>query len=417
MSRNLLIAVTLFFVLGLAAAWNGRRVRDSLALVEGQVAAANQQRMEMAKVNAGEMSADGRTRPEDSVLVLADRVAPRMVSSTPGLAGAAIGQAALRQTIWRPTTWGAERALEVFENAQTMAAGHFDLALVMVFVLPLVILYAPREDMLLLALGPAVSLVGIAISGAPLGSLDTWLRTAMWLVLTGAYGFLWLVVRRREPSYWQSGVIYGTIVVVLPALAPLIGSLLAPPPSRVLMAQQTLAALRPVMEKTSRELAPFYETHPEYADNGRQAAEYDQVRLRAEAERRAVTAPLLAAADSQAGTHQLVVAVLAKLSPASTLYLALVETSGTGTSRQEAFEELAREFGRKWAAEIRMRLTKGHPIRPAELEQMPRFAYVEQSVGGWLVPSGVGLLALFAWIGALIALKDRVLPTAAGPSA
>ncbi len=412
MNRNLLITVALFFTLGLTAAWNGRRVRESLSQVEAQVASANQQRMEIGKMSSAAMSADGRLRAEDSVVLLAERVAPWMVSSVPSLAGAALGQATLRSTIWHPTSWGAERGLEVFENPQTMAAGHFDLALVMVFGLPLVMLFAPREETILLLLGPAVSLVGIATSGAPLGSVDTWVRTAMWLLLTGVYGFLWLIVRRREPSYWLKGVIYATMVILVPALVPLIGSLVVSPPSRVLLAEQTQTALRPVMEKTSRELAPFYETHPEFAEGGRTPAEYDQVRLRVEAERRAAIAPLLRAADSRAAWHQRVVEILAKLSPASTLYLALVETAGTGTSRQEAFEESALEFGQKWSADIKARIGKGHPIRPAELNQMPRFTYVEQSVGGWFLPSGLGLLGLLAWFGILRALKDRALPTA-----
>lgn len=411
MSRNLLVAVTLFFALGLAAAWNGRRVRESLAQVEAQVAGANRQRMEIGKLNAGAMSADGRPRAEDSVLVLAEHVAPWLISSTPGLAGAAVGQSAMRNTIWRPTTWGAERGLEVFENAQTMAAGHFDLALVMVVLLPLVILYAPRQETILLTLGPAVSLVAIALSGAPLGSLDTWLRTAMWLLLTGLYGFLWLAVRRREPSYWLKALIYVAMVILVPALAPLIGSLAVPPPSRVLLAQQTQSALRPVMEKTSRELSPFYEAHPEFAEGGHTAAQYDQVRLRVEAERRAAVTPWLNAAESRAAGHQRVVEILAKLSPASILYLALLETAGTGTSRQEAFEESAREFGQKWSADIKVRMGKGHPIRPAELDQMPRYTYVEQSPGSWLFPAAVGLLGLLAWFGVLRALKDRALPT------
>ena len=176
------------------------------------------------------------------------------------------------------------------------------------------------------------------------------------------------------------------------------------------MAQQTQSALRPVMEKTSRELAPFYESHPEFADGDRPTAEYDRVRLRAESERQAAVAPLLNAAAARAAGHQRVVEILATLSPASTLHLALLETAGTGTSRQEAFEASALEFGQKWSADIQARLGKGHPIRAGELDQMPRFTYVEQSILSWLLPAGVGWLVLLAWAGVLRALKDRAWP-------
>lgn len=407
MNRKLILALAAFLVLGMAAAWNGRRMRDALAQVQTQVVSANLQRLEIGKLNAGLSSPTGRPRMEDSVLAVAERVAPWMVSAPAGMAGAAVGQAALRSTIWHPTSWGAEPGLDVFENAQTMASGHFDLALVMVFALPLVILFAPRQDNVMLAMGPVVSLVGILMSGAPLASADTWLRTAAWLVLIGLYGFFWLMVRNRQSVYWMTGVTYLALVVLVPGLAVMVGELVVPPPSRVLLAEGTQEYLRPVMEKSSRALAPFYENHPEYVEGGLTAADYDRVRLGAEAERHAALAPLLGEAEAKAESHRNMVEILAKLSPAAILHLALLETSGTGLSRQAAFEDGAREFGRKWAAEIKMRLEKGHPLRPADLDQLPVFTYQEQPAGSWLTPVGIALLSLLAWLGVLRATGKK----------
>ena len=401
MNRKLILAVGAFLVLGLAAAWNGRRMREGLSQLQTQVASANLQRLEIGKLNAGLSSPAGRPRMEDSVLALAERVAPWMASAPAGMAGTAVGQAALRSTIWHPTSWGAEPGLDVFENAQTMASGHFDLALVMVFALPLVILFAPRQDRVMLALGPVVSLAAILMSGAPLASADTWLRTAAWLALTGLYGFFWLMLRERQSVYWMTGVIYVVLVVLVPGLAVMLGELIVPPPSRVQLAERTQEYLRPVMEKSSRALAPFYESHPEYVEGGLTAADYDRVRLNAEAERHAATAPLLNEAEAKAEGHRQVVEILAKLSPAAILHLALLETAGTGVSRQSAFEASAREFGKKWAADIKIRLEKGHPIRPADLDQLPVFTYQEQAVESWMMPVGIGLLSLLAWLGVL----------------
>lgn len=407
MNRKLILAVAAFLVLGLAAAWNGRRMREPLMQVRTQVAAANLQRREIGKLNASLSSPTGRPRMEDSVLALAERVAPWMVSAPSGMAGAAVGQATLRSTIWHPTSWGAEQGLDVFENAQTMASGHFDLALVMVFALPLVILFAPRHDRAMLALGPVVSLVAILMSGAPLASADTWLRTAAWLLLTGLYGLFWLMVRDRQSVYWMTGVTYLALVVLVPGFVVLLGEQLVPPPSRVRLAERTQEYLRPVMEKSSRALAPFYENHPEYVEGGLTAADYDRVRLGAEAERHAAVAPLLGEAEAKAESHRNVVEILAKLSPAAILHLALLETSGTGLSRQAAFEDSAREFGRKWAAEIKMRLEKGHPMRPADLDQLPVFTYQEQPVESWLMPVAIALVSLLVWLGALRATAKK----------
>ena len=407
MSRNLLLAVAAFVCLGLAAAWNGRRLRDTLGQVESQVASANHQRLEIGKLNAGFPATAGRPRAEDSVLVLAERVAPWMVISPSPLAGAAAGQAALRSTIWRATSWGAEQGLEVFENAQTMAVGHFDLALVMVFALPLVILFAPRQDSVLLALGPAVSLAGILLSGAPLGIADTWLRTLVWLMLTGLYGYFWLLVRRRQPLYWMAAVYVMVLVVLVPGAAVVIGELVVPPPSRVELARATQVALRPVMETSSRQLAPFYESHPEYVEGELTPADYDRVRLRADAERRAAMESLLRQTEARAASHRQTVEILATLSPAAILHLGLLETAGTGVSRQSDFEVSAKEFGGKWAAEIQAGLAKGHPLRPAELEHFPKFTYQEQTAGSWLLPAGISLLSLLAWLGVLKATEKK----------
>ena len=408
MNRKLILALAAFLVLGLAAAWNGRRMREALAQVQTQVASANLQRLEIGKLNAGLSSPTGRPRMEDSVLALAERVAPWMASAPSGMAGAAVGQAALRNTIWHPTSWGAEPGLDVFENAQTMASGHFDLALVMVFALPLVILFAPRQDTVMLAMGPLVSFVGIVLSGAPLASADTGLRTVAWLLLTGLYGFFWLMVRQRQSVYWMTGVTYLVLVVLVPGLAVMLGELMVPPPSRVLLAQRIQESLRPVMEKSSRALAPFYERHPEYVEGGLTVADYDRVRLDADAERHAAVAPLLSEAEAKAAGHRQAVEILAKLSPSAILHLALLETAGTGLSRQAAFEASARDFGGKWAAAIKTRLEKGHPMRPADLDQLPVFTHQEQPMESWLMPVGIGLLSLLVWLGALKVIGKKI---------
>ncbi|MBY0507193.1 MAG: DUF3526 domain-containing protein [Bryobacteraceae bacterium] len=407
MNRSLLAVAAGFLALGLAAGWSGRHTRETLQQIEVHVAQANQQRLEIGKLNAGFTSTEGRPRAEDSVVASADGVAPWMVSGTPSLAGAAIGQAAFRRVVWRPTSWGAEAGLEIFDNAQTMAAGHFDLALVMVFGLPLVILLAPRHDAVLLVLGPAVSLAGILLTGAPLDRPDTWLRTAAWLALTGLYGACWWMVRRREPAFWQAAVVYVTLVVLLPGLASLLAELVLPPPSRLEIAAQKQVALRPVMAKTSRELAPFYETHPEFAEGGRTPADYDRIRLAAEAERQAALASVTQPAAGRVAFHRIAAQLLGMSSPAAIFHLALLETAGTGVSRQDSFEQSALDFGRKWSAELKARIGRGHPMRPADLDSLPVFQYQEQPVMDWLISFGVGAVSLIAWLGVVQLFRKK----------
>ena len=407
MNRNLALATAAFLFLSLAAIWNGRRMHDTLGQVDLQIFGANEQRLAMWKLNNGFASPDGRPRIEDSVVAVAERVAPWMALPASPLAGLAIGQASLRNVIWHATTWGAEPALEVLENAQTSAGGHFDLSLILVFVLPLYVLFAPRHDALMLAVGPTVSLIGVLAGGAPLASADTWLRAAVWIVLIAVYGYFWLALRERLSSYLITGVVYLTLVAVLPALAIVVGSLVAPPPSRVVQAEHVQAALRPVMEVNSRNLAPYYETHPEYVEGGHTVADYDRAKLDANARRHAVLGPVLAEVEASAATHRTVVKVLALLSPAAILHLALVETAGTGVSRPEAFVAIANDFGQRWSTQVKAYAATGHPLRPADFDQLPHFTYVEQPLLSWLIPAGVGLVALLFWLAVLMTQRPK----------
>ena len=157
----------------------------------------------------------------------------------------------------------------------------------------------------MLALGPVVSLVGILLSGAPLLIADTWLRAGSWLLLTGIYGLFWLSLRRRELVYWMSATVYVVLVVLAPGLALATAGLILPAPSRLELAARTQAALRPAMAKTSRELAPFYESSPEFAEGGATPADYDRVRLAAEEEWREAVEPLRQQAEAGAAAHRM----------------------------------------------------------------------------------------------------------------
>lgn len=405
MSRNLILSLTAFVLLCLGAAWNGRQVRETLAQLDSQVATANRQRLEIGKLNSSFPSVDGRPRTEDSVVAMTERAAPWMAVTTPSLAGAAIGQVALRRTVWLPTVSGAARALDPFENAQTLAAGHFDLALVLIFAWPLLLLFASGQDALRLAVGPLMSLISIPLSGAPLGSADTWLRLAVWIVLAALYGWFWLQLQTRVRLPWLAGAAYAVLVLLIPGLAILLADLAVPPPSRIAQAQRIQEALRPVMDKTSLELAPFYENHPEFVAPGHTIAEYDQTRLRADAARQAAIAPVLQASADAASLHQTAVKILGVLSPASALHLALLETAGTGLTRQADFEVTAQDFGRKWSADVKARVAQGRPLQPADFDRLPRFTYEEQSAAGWLMSAGLGLVALAVWAGAAKAFR------------
>jgi ABC-2 type transport system permease protein len=212
--------------------------------------------------------------------VVGGRLGPRYAMLPPGpLAPLAIGQSDLLPYYFKVSTDARETivAAAEIENPHRLLVGRFDLAFVLVFLYPLLILAVTynmlsaekEQGTLALALSQPISLgtlvtgkvvlralvlIGIVVSfsvlallagGARLAAPGAGARLALWLTAVAAYGALWFALAVLITSLGRQSATNATIlatlwlalVVLLPALFNLLATTVYPVPSRVEMIQ------------------------------------------------------------------------------------------------------------------------------------------------------------------------------------
>ena len=188
------------------------------------------------------------------------------------------------------------------ESPLNLMVGRFDLAFVVIYLLPLLVLALSfnvlseeREQgtlaltlsqpvsargvvaaklafRALLAVGMVlgVSLVGLLVTGG-FGAPG---RILLWCAAVVAYALFWFVLAAwvnglRRSSAWNATVLVGAwlvLVVVLPAAINIAAGLLHPLPSRVQMITAQREASNEAVNRRSELLARYLEDHPEMAE-------------------------------------------------------------------------------------------------------------------------------------------------------
>lgn len=319
------------------------------------------------------------------------------------------------------------------------AAGRFDLAFVIIFILPLVILAASYDlwsrerergvaAMVLsqpVAVGPLLavkalarglvvllpSIVIILIVAAWAGARELSGLTALALTVL-AYGGFWLAVaivinllaRSSTEAAIAAGAIWLLVVVMLPSMTLATVDLVTPAPPEMRFATELKARKAEITERQRlyREAnpTPVQTPTPRIADRLR-ALYADRVALDSE------IAPMIAAHQHAKHARRQVLEAARFFLPSVATQDALDRIAGSDADRALAFESQAR------AAQLELRrLYKSHLDRdalltPAEYDNAPRFHLLE--IGG---PFQVGVLAdlaaLFTSI-LIILLAARVL--------
>ena len=449
-----LIAV-LFALASLLALVNGHRW--VVAQRAAQVTAAHEeqtrhaaQQADIARLESGALTLPAFADPRNPQAA-AGRLGPRyaMLPHAP-LAALAIGQSDVLPSYLKVTTEAREQVLAAAEttNPHHLLSGRFDLAFVVIYLLPLLILAgsydllsAERErGTLRLALSQPVSarslLAGkLAVRAALYAALVATLALlawstvvdrsaaggaatmAVWVVCVLAYGGFWfalaaLVNGWGRPSATNAMVLASgwlLFVVLVPSMTNVVAQAAYPVPSRVEMIQ----AMRVAAEETSRQgsqvLARYYDDHPELAGGGaRTATDASLLRVAIDAEIAARVHPVSARYETQLAGQQQVVARLRLLSPALLLQDALNDLSGTGQARHQWYTAAVSAFHAQWRDYFTGLIRARQPV--LRYDDLPRFAFADESaavlarrVGGslaWLVAA-----AALAGVAAAITLR------------
>ena len=363
-----------------------------------------------------------------------------------GLASFAVGQSDIQLNyvpVSMNPTHTTTNNLEL-ENPLNLMTGSFDIAFVLIFLLPIFILAISydllssekeRGTLAMILAHPislkellaskiiaragvlVASILGLGLAalfavGTNLESADTWARFGLWITATLLYSLFWFAMAVMVNVYGRNSAANGialagtwlALVVVLPTLVSLLATTIYPAPSRM---ELTVAArdAQPAAEKTyMARLDEYYYDHLEFIPEGdERATDFLTVAM---ANRNAIekaVRPLYDEFQGQLNRQESLVQRFQFISPAIMMQLALNEVSGNSADRYEHFLNQAYDFHARWGEYFSVKFLQRDPLRPADYDRFPAFQFQEESFGTVmmrLVPSLLGMIVLLT--GALL---------------
>jgi ABC-2 type transport system permease protein len=403
---------------------------------------------ETGRIRAHEAEIARIDREKAKVSAFADPRNPDAVGRTLGaryailpptaLAPLAIGQSDLLPSYLKMTTEAKEIVLAAteLENPQRLLTGRFDLAFVLIYLYPLLILAlaynllsAEREQgTLVLALAQPVSLrtlvvgkvvtrfalfvgailvlaaIALAIGGIDVASPGALSRLTLWVAAVSAYGLFWFSVALAaaaagKPSStnatWLAGA-WLVFVVLVPSVLNIVVTAMYPVPSRVEMVQAVRVASDEANEQGTKLLAKYYEDHPELAsgDADQLMDDFNRVRVAVSAEVERSVGPVLQRYAQQLERQQRVVARARFASPAILMQDILNDVAGTGATRHRAFLDQVAVYHQRWRDYFVRLVFERRQLR--DYSDVPQFTWIEETAGTVarrVAPGLVGLLA------------------------
>jgi len=308
-------------------------------------------------------------------------------------------------------------AHDTFRNPIQQLFGHFDLAFVLVYLIPLIvialsynILSAEREQgTLKLVLSQPITLgkwllVKIIFRFAAIYSLVvfwlllmlvtlglSWTFTGvLWLLLLtglyiGLYFFLSLLVNLLSRNSGTNAVILVSawlfFVMIFPATIGLLATTLYPVPSRVKQLSEMRTAEKHAKEKGSKLLARFYEDHPELAisqASNKNAAlkrfnTYLNTKYVVAKDIALHTRSIVAHHARQIQSRRELAGSLRFLSPAILYQESLNEIAGTSSRHFLAYQQQVQHFYMKWRKTISQKVFRNQMMTKEDLLNLPQF--------------------------------------------
>jgi len=307
------------------------------------------------------------------------------------------------------------------ENPWHLLSGHFDLAFVIIYLLPLVIfaigynlLSGEREDgTLKLLLSQPLTLLtvifakitvraGVLLGGSVLlpllilgimrpqilQHLDL---TLWWTLLIGAYALFWCAVvvffNILKTSSASNAVLlmisWVLIVLVCPVLLNMAVSFINPAPSRAELATRTRNATAQAMETNAEDFSTDYD-HMYAPDGLRPQDGHIEISARPLAFARAqkqvdeIMQPELDKFERQMEQRQALVLQYSVISPAAIIYEGMSALAGTGQSRYAHFMRQIDAYHLEWKGFFLPRIEAGKAIVADDFPKIPAFHWQEE---------------------------------------
>jgi ABC-2 type transport system permease protein len=358
-----------------------------------------------------------------------------------GLAALSVGQSDIQLNylpVSLATTLDVTKNLEL-ENPVNLATGTFDIAFVVIFLLPIFILamsydllssekergtlamilahpISVRELMaskiisraaMMLAVVLTFGLIALVTVGTGLDTADTWMRFALWMVATLLYSMFWFALAVLVNVYGKNSATNGTVlaglwlilVVITPTLVSMLATTVYPAPSRMELTIAARAAQTEAEKNAMAKLDEYYYDHLEFVPDGdKKAMDFlTLAQANANSIEKAVR-PLYDDFQLQLNKQEGLVQRFQFLSPAIMMQLALNEISGTSADRYEYFLNQVYDFHSEWREYFSTKFLQRYPLKPADYDTFPAFTYEEEPFSAVLIrlmPSLLGMLILF----------------------
>lgn len=349
-------------------------------------------------------------------------LAARVAALTPApLALAAFGQSDLAPPVVRVTSASRDSFLFVDEidNPVNLLNGSTDLAFVIVFVYPLVILAlcydllsgerergtlsmtlasARRPDVVLAgklaarALAPIASTLAAVTLGVAIFAGPDALATGGFFGLASIillYGLFWVAFAGAvdglgKGSSFNALTLVGAWVVIAILLPAGINSLAGyahPSPSRMEMTLAARAAATDADRERDAALARYLETHPSEKRGGARERSLRRLATQEAAFQRVES--VIARHEAQLDRQRALTDRLIFFSPALLTYRALADVAGTGEARYRGFLDAIRAFHLEWRDFFVPRARDGVALTAADYDAAPQFrAESATDVGG-----------------------------------
>lgn len=342
---------------------------------------------------------------------------PRLAIMKPDvLSFIATGQSDMYTHVKRPKAYGNNFALDYSEmvNPVQLVLGTFDLAFVIIYILPLLIIAftfnvlsqeKERGTLKLLGAQPisvlkwlthkmmvryiVFTLITILILLATMRMFNPMVFNgnsqviSLVLIITG-YILFWFVlsfivnIKINDSSKNAFMLIGGwlLIVMILPATINQIGSTLYPTPSRLKMINEIRWAKKVNEKMQDVIMSNYLKDHPELAQGrGEEEFGFWHNYFASEKVMEEKTAPLLEKYDLQLQKQQDLIRMFTYLSPAILMQQSLNNLAGTSEKHYNSYKKQVFEFSKTWRAFFIPMLFNGQDFTIKDYKNLPQFIY------------------------------------------
>lgn len=395
---------------------------------------------EIAAIEGGTREAMRFTDPRSPAVIGNLRGTRYAMMPPTALAAMSVGQSDLYPYYFKVSRGSKQTFInnDEIENPTNLLAGKFDLAFVMIYLYPLLILALSYNLLsqekeqgtlammmsqpvalktfvigkiglraaLILALAIGLSLLGVLFSGLNLMTGGAAWRLILWIGVVTFYGVFWFALAVAVNAFGKSSAtnavtlagLWLLFVLLVPSLVNVAISTLAPVPSRVEMIQATRRASNEASAKGSQLLAKYFEDHPELVPASGKPDMNDfftkSIAVQTETER--LIEPVMNAFDQQLAKQQALINTLRFLSPAIVTQAALNDIAGTSHARYQHFLALVDRFHLDWQQYFNPRILQQAKLTAREFDTVPKFTFTEEPLGAIL------RRAILGWLGLLI---------------